>query len=91
VGGFTLPPLSDWADGVVMESFTKASSSDQPYGDFEYADPSYQKDGKKRYPLDSERHVRVAWSYIYQADNREPYTADQLSRIESRIRSAGKK
>ena len=26
-----------------------------------YADPGYQPDGKKRYPIDSERHIRAAW------------------------------
>lgn len=59
----------------------------KPYGDVPYADPGYQKDGKKRYPIDCE-HVEAAWSYINQADNAEPYTAEQLSAIKGRIRAA---
>ncbi len=54
----------------------------------EYADPGYQPDGIKRYPLDSERHIRAAWSYIHQARNAGHYTAEQLTRIRERIAAA---
>lgn len=62
-----------------------------PYGDVKYADPGYQSDGVKRYPLDSEAHCRSAWSYINQADNAAKYTAEQLASIKDRIKAAGKK
>lgn len=63
----------------------------QPYGDVAYADPGYQKDGKKRYPIDTADHVRAAWSYVNQADNASQYSAEQLAHIKSRIRAAAKK
>lgn len=63
----------------------------KPHGDVAYADPGYQKDGKSRYPIDTEAHVRAAWTYIHQPDNRGVYTADQLSTIEGRIKAAGKR
>jgi uncharacterized protein DUF6582 len=63
----------------------------EPYGDVKYADPGYQQDGKKRYPIDNEEHVRAAWSYINQADNAGQYSADQLKRIKARIKAAAKK
>jgi ATP-dependent protease ClpP protease subunit len=68
-----------------------ASNPDEPYGDVEYADPGYQEDGKKRYPIDTEEHVRAAWSYINQEDNASKYTPDQLSKIKARIKAAAKK
>jgi len=74
-----------------MELLTKASDSKQPYGDVTYADPGYQKDGKKRYPLDTEEHVRAAWSYINQADNGDLYSAEQLASIKAKIKAAMKK
>lgn len=74
-----------------MESLTKASDSKQPYGDVQYADPGYQKDGKKRYPLDTETHIRAAWSYINQGDNADLYSADQLTSIKAKIKAAMKK
>ena len=63
----------------------------KPYGDVTYADPGYQKDKVKRYPINGAGHVRSAWSYINQPKNANKYTAAQLSRIKSRIKSAAKK
>lgn len=63
----------------------------KPYGDVAYADPGYQSDGKKRYPIDSEEHCRAAWSYINQAGNAGKYSAEQLAHIKGRIKAAGKK
>jgi hypothetical protein len=62
-----------------------------PYGDVTYADPGYQKDKKKRYPIDTKPHVKAAWSYINQGDNARAYTPAQLKRIKGRIKSAAKK
>lgn len=56
-----------------------------------FADPGYQSDGKKRYPLDSADECRAAWSYINQPDNAAKYTPSQLKRIRSRILAAGRK
>src|SRR6185369_12404295 len=63
----------------------------KPYGDVSYADPGYQSDGQKRYPLDSEEHCRAAWSYINQAGNAAKYSPAQLKSIKARIMAAGKK
>lgn len=68
-----------------------AKDSKKPYGDVPYADPGFQPDGKHRYPLDSEDHVRAAWSYINQPGNQKPYSAEQLSTIKARIKAAGLK
>lgn len=68
-----------------------ASDPKKPYGDVTYADPGYQKDGKKRYPIDTEAHAKAAWSYINQGDNASSYSADQLASIKGRIKSALRK
>lgn len=63
-----------------------------PYGSkTKYADPGYQKDGKKRYPIDTADHVRAAWSYINKPKNAAKYSSAQVSAIKGRIRSAAKK
>ncbi|MGH7049085.1 MAG: DUF6582 domain-containing protein, partial [Acetobacteraceae bacterium] len=51
----------------------------KPYGDVEYADPGYQKDKQKRYPIDTEEHIRAAWNYIHQGRNAEKYSAEQVA------------
>lgn len=61
------------------------------YGDVEYADPGWQKDRKPRYPIDTERHIRAAWSYIHRPRNAHRYTVEQLAEIKRRIVGAWKK
>jgi HK97 family phage prohead protease len=56
-----------------------------------YADPGYQKDGKKRYPIDTAAHVKAAWSYVNQAGNASAYSSEHLAAIKGRIKSAAKK
>lgn len=68
-----------------------ADNPKQPYGDVAYADPGYQKDGKKRYPIDTEEHVRAAWSYINQADNASLYSPEHLKTVKAHIEFAAKK
>ena len=86
-------PLSDLgADGLPVDA-EKADKGDsaKPYGDVEYADPGYQEDGKKRYPIDTEAHIQSAWSYIGQAKNAAKYTAEELKKIKAKVVSAWKK
>src|SRR6516162_2775163 len=63
----------------------------KPYGDVEYADPGYQKDKKKRYPVDTEAHARAAWSYINKEGNAGAYSSEDLAKVKAKIRSACKK
>jgi Putative phage serine protease XkdF len=74
-------------------SIDKADSqpkSELAYGDLEYADPGYQADGKKRYPIDNEGHIRAAWNFINRPSNAQRYTPAQLDKIKSRIIAAWK-
>jgi hypothetical protein len=78
----TAPGSIDKADSQPMSEFT--------YGDVEYADPGYQPDGKKRYPIDNEGHIRAAWNFVNQPSNARRYTPAQLDKIKSRIIAAWK-
>jgi hypothetical protein len=68
-----------------------ADAPAKPYGDVAYADPGYQPDKKKRYPLNNEERVRAALSYIAQAKNAAQYSKAQLALILAKIRAAAKK
>ena len=63
----------------------------KPYGSVPYADPGYKPDGIKRYPIDTAKHVKAAWSYINQTKNEEGYSAKQLEHIKEKIKHAAKK
>ena len=63
----------------------------------DYADPGYQADGKKRYPLDSEHHIRAAWAFIHMPQQRRalhrrrarPGQGAHRRRLEDEIDPAG--
>lgn len=76
-------------DGDQGASFAMADN--EPYGDVTYADPGYQEDGKKRYPVDTAEHVRAAWSYINQKGNAGKYSSEHLAAIKKKIMAAAKK
>jgi hypothetical protein len=93
-GNFTFP-----ADGT-STSTSNTTSVDfnmmrtgkvkEPYGDVKYADPGF-RDSMKRYPIDTEEHIRAAWAYINVAKNAAEYTAEQLEKIRERIKAAAAK
>jgi HK97 family phage prohead protease len=64
------------------------ADSSKPYGNVTYADP---KNGK--YPIDTEEHIRAAWSYINMPKNASQYPMNgvTLSEVKDRIRAAMKK
>jgi RNA polymerase subunit RPABC4/transcription elongation factor Spt4 len=92
-----LSVVADEAESIIRAAVEDAVSSimektsSKPYGDVSYADPGYQSDKKKRYPIDTAKHVRAAWSYINQADNAKAYSPAQIRRIKSKIKAAAKK
>ena len=73
-----------------QDELKKAAEKDDDeggkYGDVEYADEK-----NKKYPIDTEKHVRAAWSYICMKRNAAKYTEDELKTIKSRIKKAAKK
>lgn len=59
---------------------------ERKYGDVKFADETNNK-----YPIDTEEHVRAAWSYIHQQRNADEYDAKDLKTIKNRIREAAKR
>jgi outer membrane protein OmpA-like peptidoglycan-associated protein len=74
-----------------LDTIIAEKDSSKPYGDVIYADNGFQKDGKKRYPIDTAAHVRAAWSYLNAESNAAKYTSAQVKRMKSKIKSAAKK
>jgi hypothetical protein len=55
------------------------------YGNVEFADPT-----NKKYPIDTDQHIRTAWSYINHKDNAAKYDKDEVTAIKNRIKRAAK-
>lgn len=64
------------------------STNKKPYGTVPYADPGHQSDGVARYPIDTKAHAKAAWSYINMPKNEKGYSAEQLSGIKAKIKTA---
>jgi uncharacterized protein DUF6582/Mu-like prophage I protein len=55
------------------------------YGDVEYADET-----NKKYPIDTEEHIRAAWNYISKEGNAAKYSPDDVKKIKAKIIAAWK-
>ncbi len=91
LGLVDIPQVERLAEVNVYSKPLEEMANKQPYGEVAYADPGYQKDKVKRYPIDTEEHIRAAWSYINMPKNASKYSAEQLKSIKNRIKSAAKK
>ena len=74
------------ANDVAKREDVSPKSGITKYGEVAYADKK-----NKRYPIDTEAHVRAALSYWGQAKNRNEYSKEDQQTITSNIESAKKK
>lgn len=87
-------PLSD--DGVAKgEPVDKAARKDVTPADKkqaveEYGNVTYADAENKKYPIDTEEHIRAAWNYIHKAENAAKYP-DGGAAIKAKIVVAWKK
>lgn len=58
---------------------------ERKYGDVKFADPT-----NKKYPIDTEEHIRAAWNYIHKAKDSDKYSASEVAAIKRRIVAAWK-
>ena len=66
---------------------TDPDEGERKYGDVDFADPVNNK-----YPIDTEEHVRAAWSYVNKEANAAKYSSrEEVDRIKDRIRAAGRR
>lgn len=81
-------------DGATIEIAAQLldmiTDGSDPYGDVAYADPGYQSDKKKRYPIDTEEHIRAAWNYIHKKADADKYSSADLAKVKARIAAAWK-
>lgn len=73
------------AIAAAHEAASKASEGGDMQKIAEFADEK-----NKKYPIDSEAHVRAAWSYVNKAKNAAKYSVDDLKMVKSKIIAAWK-
>lgn len=67
----------------------KQMASDDHYS--EYGDVPYADSENHKYPVDTESHVRAAWSYINMPKNAKKYSPEKLAKVKGKIKSAAKR
>jgi hypothetical protein len=80
----TQSPQSE-AEEVAARADTDAKEGEDKYGDVKFADEK-----NKKYPIDTEKHIRAAWNYINKAKNAAKYSAGDLKSIKGKIIAAWK-
>lgn len=78
--------MGNTATSIHRRDDVNRDSGEREYGDVKFADPVNNK-----YPIDTEEHVRTAWSYINHKDNAAKYEKDEAELIKGRIKRAAKK
>jgi hypothetical protein len=83
------------ADGSEVEmGFEKVAAradTDPKEGEKKYGDVKFADEKNKKYPIDTEKHIRAAWNYINKAKNAAKYDAEDLKTIKGKIIAAWKK
>jgi hypothetical protein len=85
------------ATGLISEPLSEdkakredVSPADRKRAQAEYGDITYADETNKKYPIDSEKHIRAAWNYIRMPRNAAKYP-DKGAAIKRRIIAAWKK
>lgn len=89
------PPVAADAPVVEGQPVEKAARADVSTADKEravkeYGNVTYADETNKKYPIDTEEHIRAAWSYINMPKNQAMY-ADKGAAIKAKIVAAWKK
>ncbi len=59
-------------------------------GKTEYGSVKFADTVNNKYPIDTPKHIRAAWSYINHKDNAAEYSKSEVATIKRRIKQAGK-
>jgi hypothetical protein len=70
---------------VAAREDVNPKSGEKKYGDVKFADAK-----NKKYPIDTEAHIRAAWNYINKEKNAAKYSAEDAKSIKSAIVAAWK-
>lgn len=75
----------DWLLEIAMRADSSPESGKHKYGSVKFADPK-----NKKYPIDTEKHIRAAWSYIHMPKNAAKYGSGDVAAIKKAIVAAWK-
>lgn len=71
---------------IAKREDVKPAAGKEKYGNVTFADAT-----NKKYPIDTEEHIRAAWNYINKQKNADKYSSADLKKIKDKIVAAWKK
>ena len=77
--------------GNSSTSIHRRDDTNPEYGEHKYGDVKFADPVNNKYPIDTEEHVRAAWSYINHKDNAAEYKKNEVDLIKGRIKRGAKK
>jgi hypothetical protein len=85
------PYVSYTPSEKAVEQREDVSPAERRRAEEEYGDVKFADEANKKYPIDTEAHIRAAWSYINMPKNSAKYSSEKVASIKSKIISAWKK
>jgi hypothetical protein len=76
---------------VELTTIKRREDVNPEHGEKEYGDVEFADAVNNKYPIDTPKHIRAAWSYINRESNADKYTSDEVDTIKSWIKRAAKK
>ena len=74
-----------------IEAIEKREDVSPEEGKGKYGDVDFADEKNKKYPIDTEAHIRAAWNYINKRANAAEYSADDADSIKRKIVAAWKR
>jgi regulator of replication initiation timing len=86
------PFCTDWSllQSGIPSGFSRLdeAAKSAPFGDVEYADPGFQSDGIKRFPIDTAYHAKKSLEFLQDDSAASAYTPKDFETVKSRVESA---
>src|SRR6516225_7628715 len=74
----------------LIEAIDKRDDVEPSEGKSKYGDVDFADEKNKKYPIDTQDHIRAAWNYINKSANAGKYSAEDVKSIKGKIVAAWK-
>lgn len=88
--GIEKEPTEDKPEEKEIEKVAARDDADPKEGEDKYGDVKFADEKNKKYPIDTEEHIRAAWNYINKPKNADKYDAKDIQTIKNKILAAWK-
>lgn len=85
------PEVDDEEEEPVEDAISKRPDVNPKEGKKKYGDVAFADAKNKKYPIDTEEHIRAAWNYINKPKNAGKYSSSEVATIKRKIIAAWKK